>query len=336
MGGWLRMKLTDLAILFIIIIIPTSLVLDIRTKNIEAAVYKRIEINKILETVIEDGVSSLIEEGGGVKNFSLNKEKAIEEVLTSLYNNFNVLDKSTDAIILQGYISCIAIIDYDGYYLVSNQEYVNSEGYKEMKLICGPKKSYSYYEDGYVYSFTLDNYLKIFDSWDNSFYIDTRDKIVEKLDEEGDSYPDFLSDDELFDDFRRKKIIELLQRDINYTINKHNLVARQFGISYYFSLPVLPEEDWFKTIDDVGMIMFFQGMPIGVTGEKINSYATGVTRIVKGEKYYISEEELEPGVYIKYYHKPGCTEIEDDIRTFDSKKECAQNGYFPCPVCFPY
>jgi len=332
------MKITDLAILFVIIILPFNLLLDIKVQYAEAAAYKKIEINRILDTAVEDGVLSMIEGGTG-KNIEINKENGVREFLNSLYVNFNVLENSIEAMKLQGYISCIAVVDYDGYYVVSNQEYYNSDGYKEMKLVWSPKQSFSYSDGYYVYMFTLDNNLTVLEPGSKDIFTGTRDQVVEKIGI--DLCPDFLKDEVLFDQLRRKTIIERLKTDINYTINKHNDIARMFGISYRFTLPQIKDEDWYKTVDDVGMIVFFQGMPIGVSGERINSYALGGARVVKKARFILEEREISPGRALKYYHKQHCSEIADELETsdeimvLDSKAECAANGYMPCPVCNP-
>lgn len=332
------MKITDLAILFVIIIFPFTLLLDIKVQYAEAAAYKKIEINRKLDTAVEDAVLSMIEGGAG-KNVEINKENALREFLYSLYVNFNYLEDSIEAKQLQGYISCIAIVDYDGYYIVSNQEYNVPGGYKEMKLVWSPKQTFSYYYDGYVCMFTLDNILTLVDSSRKEIYTGTPDQIVEKMGE--DWCPDFLKDEAFVDQLRRKTIIDRLKMDINYTINKHNDVARMFGISYNFTLPQIKDEDWYKTIDDVGMLVFFQGMPIGVSGERINTYALGGARVVKNAKFVLEEREISPGMALRYYHRQNCSEIahemetSDEIRVLDTRSECAANGYMPCPVCNP-
>jgi len=332
------MKVTDIAILFVIIILPFNMILDLKVQFTEAAAYKKIEVNKILDTAVEDGVLSMVEGGIG-KNIDINKENGVREFFNSLYVNFNTLENSIDALQLQGYVSCIVIIDYDGYYVVSNQEYNNADGYKEMKLVWSPKQSFSYSDGNYVYMFTLDNNLTVMNPNSKDIYTGTRDEIVEKLG--ADSCPDFLKDETFFDLLRRDTIIERLKEDINYTINKHNDIARKFGITYRFNLPPIKDADWSKTVDDVGMLVFFQGMPIGVSGERINSYALGGARLVKKAKFILEEREISPGRVLKFYHKQNCSEIahqletSDEIMVLDSKAECAANGYIPCPVCNP-
>lgn len=203
------MKITDLAILFVIIILPLNLLLDIKAQYVEAAAYKKIEINRILDTAVEDGVVGMIEGGAG-KNIEINKENGVREFLNSMNINFNLLENSIEAKKLQGYISCIVVVDYDGYYVVSNQEYYNSKHEKEMKLVCNPKQSFSYSDGSYVYIFTLDNSLTVVETGSKEMFTGTRDQVAEKIGL--GSCPDFMKDDKLFDQLRRKTIIEDLKK----------------------------------------------------------------------------------------------------------------------------
>ncbi|HOA98302.1 MAG TPA: hypothetical protein PKK29_11080, partial [Acetivibrio saccincola] len=282
-------KLTDLAILFIIITIPATLLLNIKTKSIEIAVYRRIEINKMLEASVQDAVASMIEEGARGKDFKINVEKAKEGFLRSFYINNNTIEGSIDANVLKGYISCMVVVDYDGYYLISHEEKTDYDGMILIDLVCGSKKPYEYDDfSGLTYHFTLDNRLIITDGFlGTDSFLGTREEVLEFLNDNWIDPPEFLENEEEFNDFRRRIIISVLQKAVNDTINNHNYIARQYGISYFFSLPTVPDSDWHKTIDDIGLIVFFQGMPIGISGEKINSYALGSSGLIKKDIYIL-------------------------------------------------
>lgn len=327
------MKITDLAILFIIIILPFLLLLDINVTNAEEALYRKVEINRKLEAAVEDGAAELVEVGGD-KKVKINKENAAQAFLNSLYLNFNIFENDIEKKRLKGYIPCIVVIDYDGYYVLSNQEYIGSDGNKEVSLVWSPKRNYSYYDwdTGYVYIFTLDNSLTVYDRYGDIFYEGTLDQIQDMIDAHilWDSH--ILNDDVMFQQVRRRTIIEALRRDINYSINKHNDIARLYGITYNFTVPTIEEEEWYRTIDDVGMIAFFQGIPIGVTGENFNNFALGGARIVKTPKYYVQEDSL---TNIKHYHREDCSLLYTTSEVIDTRKEAAKNGYLPCKECRP-
>lgn len=325
------MKITDLAILFIIITIPFNFMMNIKMKNVSYSTYKKIELNRILDTAVEDATSDLVEVGED-KRIIINKEKAVSTFFNSLYLNFDIVGDSVSQRRIDGYIPAIVVVDYDGYHILSNETYTNSEGYKEIKQVWKPKRMYSYSDSKYVYSFTLDDLVTVYDIDNKVFYkgkfADIKSKVRSKV----------FEDDKTFDQVRRRTIIESIKKDINYYINKHNEIARQFAITYHFTLPVIEDEDWYKTIDDVGILAFFQGLPIGVGNERFNSFAVGGARIVKAPKFLVDTVDSD----IKYYHKEGCPYIKLKVENgkevylmYNSQKESAKEGYFPCHKCNP-
>ncbi|MCX7772808.1 MAG: hypothetical protein N2376_06825 [Clostridia bacterium] len=318
------MKITDLSIIFILIILPFCFLLEIKTANAEIAIYKRVEIHTILDTAVEDGSSTLVEYGSS-KNVVINKERAVKAFLTSLYINFGVSADPIGQKMLQGYLPCIIVIDYDGYYVLSNEAYRNASGQTETKLVWSTKRPFVYNSPNYSFSFTLDEQVTVY-TLSNGFISGTRDQLAGKI------VSNVISDEALFEQIRRRTIVEALKKDINYAINKHNDIARRFGISYYFTLPTIENEDWYKTIDDVGLLVFFQGMPIGITNERINNFSLGGARVVKLSKYFGQEDPL---THIKYYHKQGCPQLLSQDTAFDSRANSAKNGYFPCRICNP-
>lgn len=330
------MKITDMAILFVIITLPFYFILDIKTKNTQTAVYKKLEINRIIDTAVEDGVANLVESGGS-KNVKINKEKAAQAFFNSLYLNFNIFEDSLARKRLEGYIPCLVAIDYDGYYIMNQQwDSVNSE----MRMVWSPKKTYAYNaNDRYVYYFTLDNFLTVYDKYSNVFHKGSVDQVSAEIYTDSDlldnivdltnpSDPVFLK----FDQVRRTSIVGCLQRDINFSINRHNDIARMFGITYTFALPSITKENWYKTVDDIGLLAFFQGLPVGATDERVNNYALGGARIVKTPKYYGNTNAASG---LNYYHRESCLlhAAGDDV--FDSRKEAAEAGYFSCRECRP-
>jgi hypothetical protein len=66
-----------------------------------------------------------------------------------------------------------------------------------------------------------------------------------------------------FEEERRRVIISLLKERMTYFMNHHNRIAKFYGINYEFTLPQIEKEEWYRSIDDVGMIVFFQGYPYG-------------------------------------------------------------------------
>lgn len=319
------MKITDLAILFVIIVLPFNLINYLKIGDVKSSSFRTIEINRILDTAIQDGTAKLVEVGAN-NRVIINKERAVQAFFNSLYVNFDVLDNSVLQRKISGYVPVIVIVDYDGYYVISQETYKNSDSYSEIKHVWKPKKMFSYSDDIYVYTFTLDDHITVYNTLTKAFYKG------DYHDLKGKFASNVINDDTFFQQIRRKTIIENIKGDVNYCINKHNDIALKYGITYHFSVPSISNEDWYRTINDVGMLAFFQGLPISTSGERFNSFALGGARIVKGPKYYV---EVNATTGVKHYHRESCTILTTMDTVLNSRQECAKNGYFPCIVCNP-
>ncbi|MGL5381765.1 hypothetical protein [Clostridium sp.] len=317
------MKITDLALIFLFVVIPFSLTLDLKIDNMKLGEKKRIELNRALDTAVDDGVSQLIEVGGDSKKPIINKEKAIETFYDSLFLNFNALENTTQKGILDSYIPVICVIDRDGYYIYSSEEF-EKQGQKVIEKVWQPKQYFTYEADGYIYMFTMDDYLSVYDSNNNRFYEGKRKDLAPVVGTQ------ILSDLETFESTRRKCIVDKVKNDLNYYINNHNTMARQMGIDYMFAIPQIEEEDWYNTVDDIGMMVFFQGYPIGISNEVYNYYAIGGARVYKGAKYYLQNIDGLP-----YYHRDSCTLLTNRSYEVQTRQEGAKKGYRPCRECMP-
>lgn len=319
------MKITNYIIVFLIFIIPFNLMTYIKLGDMKVVSVRNLELNRILDTSVQDGVASLVEVGDN-KRVIINKERAVQAFFNSMYINFDVLDNPTLQRKINGYVPAIVIVDYDGYHVLSQDIYTNSDGYQEVKSVWKPKKSYAYTEGDFSYSFTLDNVVTVYDGVANKFftgdYHDLKSQVSDNV----------LQDDVVFDQIRRRAIVECIKNDMNYYINKHNEVARKYGITYQFALPVIAEEDWYKTINDIGMLAFFQGVPVNMSGDSYNTYAIGGARIVRAELYY-GQVDLVNG--IKYYHQEDCLDLTTKDIVYFNRRDAALDGYLPCKVCKP-
>lgn len=319
------MKLTDLVIAFIIIIVPFSLILSFQNKNMERAIQKQIEMNHILDTSVTDGVSLLFEKGDGHK-IKINKELCVSTFYNTLFVNLNIISDEYAKTKIMGYIPVIIILDYDGYYSLNCENYYGKNHLEQIHPVWQPKKVYTYKDDTYIYGFTIDDYVTVYRRDTEEFFKGRQQDLKLQLKD------CLLNDDQRFEAVRRRTIIETLQDDINRLINQHNEVARQFGISYQFTLPVIEEEDWYQTVDSLGMLVFFQGMPIGIQGAYYNQYAFGGAQVFKSEGYYI-QGDADNG--LPYYHRSTCERLSDRSLRFITPEECALEGAFPCEECKP-
>ncbi|MNE83560.1 hypothetical protein D3C80_1803830 [compost metagenome] len=96
-------------------------------------------------------------------------------------------------------------------------------------------------------------------------------------------------------------------------------------MSYIFTLPFISQEDWHNTLDDVGMMVFLQGIPIG--DQYYNNYALGGGRLLKMDAIVGGENPVNG---IKYQLRNSAdTPFPFPIdEVFSSKADAAANGYF--------
>ncbi|HEX2945646.1 MAG TPA: hypothetical protein VHT96_06800 [Clostridia bacterium] len=342
------MKVTDITIAFILVILPFVLVLDYRTQDTELAIYKTVEMNKMIDAAVEDGTRNMFGKGLNGR-INLDREKGYESFIRTMCLNLNKLDDELGRLEVEGYIPCIVALDYDGYYIMKHVEYTNASGESEIRLTWLPKQAYAYSDSNYVYSLTLGNDVTFYEKSTGNIEKGSVDQFIGTLpgsDLIMSTTSAITLEDRLrgFDTERRIIIIDQLKKDINEVINNHNDIAMYYGITYYFSLPTIEESEWLKTIDDVGLMVFFQGMPLGNTGERINKFALGGARILKGSKYFLDTEGTDASMYsggkVYYYHSSDtCNKLKPasipagGYPMRDSMAECAKEGYFPCEYC---
>src|SRR5690606_6287039 len=89
-----------------------------------------------------------------------------------------------------------------------------------------------------------------------------------------------------FDRIRRSSIVQTIEKQLNYEINHHNQITTSMGMTYKFALTVITQEDWYNTIDDVGILAFLQVYPLNRLDRTYNQYAFAGSRLFKSETIY--------------------------------------------------
>ncbi|BFH69150.1 hypothetical protein J27TS7_05480 [Paenibacillus dendritiformis] len=256
-----------------------------------------------------------------IKYFRANKERALEQFYETLFTNFDVSADPVGQQALLGHIPVIAVVDYDGYWIHAYGEIRTSAGELESKPLWHAKKPYAYAdESGNSVSFTLDDYVHAFDAATARWHEGKRERVNEAA---GQRIP-LLADADQFEQVRRATIVHALQTDLAYYINLHNTQARKLGVTYMFTLPLIGQEEWNNTVDDIGFITFIQGLPMGK--HHYNNYAFGGGRLVKRPVVYGA---IRDG--IRVYYRSRCGKRDAIEETFASEKEAAAQGYFPRP-----
>lgn len=279
-----------------------------------------------LDNAVDDAVYRLVEVDQ-TQSIALNKDESIKQFYNSLAANLGILDHSKQRNLLNVYIPVILATDLDGFYLNYQMLHEDSAG-AYLLPTWTEKIPYAYEDSQAIYNFFIG---------DQKDYIRVYDKVNDKILE--GTYTDLMEtySFDVFDNFeeiRRNTIIRILTEKMSYYTNIHNRIAKQFGITYTFSLPTIADQDWDRTIDDIGMLFIFQGYPYGTPRMGYyNNYVLGAARISKQRIYFIANDPDSK----KYYHKSKCQKKtdQDPIDGYFDKKQCAMEGAYACPICKP-
>lgn len=249
------MRPTNLGLLFSVILVCFIVIDDIKTMEIAQLSNMQIKYNNALDNAVFDAMTGLVELDSGREKV-INKEEAVKQFFSSVAINFGIMEAPNLKKMLINYVPVIGIIVDDGFYLYHSSMEIEKGELLGDKSFTGKIRYEKEWED-YLLYYTLSDYVSVINK-----------KTGERL--EGDYhdvyqvYPlEILANSQTFEEERRKSIIQLLTKTISYYIVEHNRIAKRWGITYEFSLPVIEEEEWYRTIDDISMIAFFQGYPYG-------------------------------------------------------------------------
>ena len=174
------MKIQSLAIIFIIIIMPITIVLSEYINNKITTATTELEYNTRLLNSTYDSIkayqlNTVNNAFGDVTNSKISDiEAAVTTFYNSLANNFNFTGYK--ATVMKEYVPAVAFTLYDGYYIYSPfkntltgvEESKVDKNYSKPDAITNGLKPYIYYSARYVYdnsdfviNYTLDNYITI-------------------------------------------------------------------------------------------------------------------------------------------------------------------------------
>lgn len=324
------MKITDWAIILIIIAVPFLWINQVKVQDVREVNALQLKYNTALRVAAQDGVTALNintdqqyeNSYSSLKFMRSDRELAIASLKRTLFTNFGIEDDPIGKNTLMSYIPVIVVIEYDGYSTYAINDLSNSDGEAAVVHAFRPKKPYVYFDDvGNSISFTLDNYVTAYEAssqnWTQGFQHELSDHLNIAL----------LKDNDLFEQVRRSTIVRSIEEDMEKIIYQHNQYTANLGVKYVFTLPVISQEDWNNSIDDVGILIFLQGIPLG--SQYYNNYAFSGGRLMKttpiiggvdnsGLKYYYSQSKSLSPITIPF----------TPIELFTSKKEAVKQGYF--------
>ena len=278
------MKITNAIIFFIVCLVPFLFYWITQTEDVRYFHKLNKQYDGALTTAVQDAALSLKINAEPEREFSylskkfsnINKEASYETFLKSLSNNFGIID-TNNVHSLQYYVPIYGVIGYEGY--TSNRfERVG----QSVLRVWQPLIPYTYTDaSGNIFRFTLDEYVYVYDRVTDPHNPEWKEGPRKVLAQE--SAITLLHDEKEFDRIRRNTIVLNIEKSIDAEINHHNQLLSTMGFTYKFAIPLITEETWHNTIDDVGIVTFVQGYPIHRLDRVYNQYAfagsNGKTRL---------------------------------------------------------
>ena len=172
----------------------------------------------------------------------------------------------------------------------------------------------------YIFRFTLDEYVYVYDKVTEPNNPEWKEGPRKVLAQE--SAITLLHDEKEFDRIRRNTIVLNIEKSIDAEINHHNQLLSTMGFTYKFAIPLITEETWHNTIDDVGIVTFVQGYPIHRLDRVYNQYAFAGSRLIKNQVIYATEENGQ-----RIFWEESCNFSYPKTEIYSSKAEAAKAGF---------
>lgn len=318
------MKLSNLIIVFFILTLPVFFFLNAKAENTNTFMELNHAHEGAMTVAAQDAVEVLRTNvvpklEVGYYSYKINPadpQKSFDTFLQTLALNYRVNDAVT-ADVMSRYVPVYAVVDYDGLLLNVYKQYTDITGQKVLDRVWLPKIPFSYTDDeGNVVNFTIDQDLEVYDAALNEWFYGKRYELL------GDVTVPILEDEETFDQVRRTTIVNTLQDNLAYYINEHNVYTKSLDVTYTFTMHLIPEEDWYNTVDNVSILAFFQGYPYRMADEEYQEYAFVGTRLNK-------KDTIKAGMVDgqrKYWYA-SCEYPYQATELYSTKKQAAAAGY---------
>lgn len=231
------------------------------------------QYNQAVDQAVEAALYDSVEQDTG-REVVLNEKLAIHKFFQALYSNLGIMEQPMKKELCKFYVPFILFVGEDGItpYIQRNEDREELFSFQNAKKVffkwSGEKEE--------MFFFTLTDYIVYEDKAKQKHIEGYFNDVKEQLPE---LYQWSLPE------FRMKKkecIIGQIKECVNQCINYQNQLAKKFGIQYEFTLPVIEYEEWYRTIQDISILVLFQGYPYGngITG-MFNRVAIGGARIAK-------------------------------------------------------
>lgn len=363
------MKTTDLAMIFVAILLPIIIVVYVQIATMQKKEEQTLYYTNIINSAIADATYAMknVEgedqdvdygySGTAEKRVTVNARVAVDTFYKSLYDNFEITGDKTAEDYIKSHIPALGIIDYNGIYIYSLENYINAtSNEKEIDYVLKPKRYFTYsygikggnveevdditksgYSEIVTVIFTMDDYIGVID--DDSviywFYLED-EKNNYPLYTVGDSYTYALRDKVIQHlKIKRSEVIsKIVSEEMSFAVSNHNLYS---DVDYEFTFPAIALSQWEEMIDNVGIIAFLQGINIG--NEQLDYVAHGISGLKVSKRFLVSLATT--GVSsLNYYHATNNCEVYRTSNKaftgyYTDKVDAATDGYYPCPTCKP-
>lgn len=331
------MKIFHFAMIFIIFFLAVIIKTDLSIGKMKAINSEKTALTRSLNTAASDAIHYLAVSGVHGTN-AINKDEVTLTFFQALYSSMGIISDTTAQELVKICLPVMLLCDIDGYYVYYYDEYKSSDGNTYSAQVWSEKKPYFYSEGQLIYSFTLDNIIRIYDKngllGNGMKYIEADYQEIQKKEEYSElrrNYPNsFLLDSELYERVKKETIISRLEDEMSYYTGRHNMIASHNGISYTFSFPAGKTEEWARYLDDLSLLVVFQGYPYGPNMDyTYNKVISAGANIIRRPKYYVEQKSW-------YYlaHIEGCKKIIESTNlleeVFDSVEACSKVGAYCC------
>lgn len=340
----LEVRTTNYVIMFLVAVLASVAVLDIRVQELSLMTQKYAEYNHAVDAASDDAMGSLVEMAD-VADVQINYTACIDSFYESLYASFGAMDNAVLQSDLQLYTPVLAIIGTDGFFVVHNS--VNNYG--RLVKVWSEKLPFQR-QFSYKDSFGREHYYTVVFRLDDRVSVILHDGTTSassriytgKYNELAERYPTspiadvfrrtILAEDGTFFNWKSQVIVDSVVSQMNFFAKKNNDIANAFGISYNFMLPESASSDLANSIGDVSLVVLFQGFPYGgSTSDTFSKFSVSGAQMSKQTYYYVRYSNIDARCY---YHELGCTRDNNNPSyQYVSDVDAALTGALPCPYC---
>ena len=228
-------------------------------------------------------------------------------------NNYSLVDY---------YIPCIFLVDDEGYYVAYTSSTIDNGAEYVTNVITGLNTWTRTYGD-YTIRYHLSDTVEVFKG--NEQLSASYTKAYNYF--SNPSELSFMADADSFYEEKNNVICTITEDQINYYITTHNNYANKHDRAYTFTMPKMTDFN-VRLMDKPSVISFAQGMQYSTTKGYINVYA--LTGAIEDEENMYYEVKYNSNLY---YHTSDCPKVNTDTVEPKTAKDCAKEGYSPCPYC---